>query len=102
MRNRGLVGMEVAKGSYQRGEEQRGFSATPDDVREVFINSGKYRALVSDSITRYCKSCNIPTSVAAKLLKEFVEHRLEGGRGLQGFRDGWEFNAIPTAPTVRT
>jgi hypothetical protein len=90
LRNRGLVGMEVAGGTYSRGEEKRTFSVTPEDVHTVFIDRGPFRDLAGACIKRYCEGCMISAEKAAESLKYFVEHQIENNTGIQGFPSGWE------------
>ncbi len=90
LRNRGLVGMEVAEGTYDRGEEQRVFSITQEDIHVAFIDPGPFRDLVGSCINRYCSECMISPETSARLLKRFVEHRIDGNRGIQGFPSDWE------------
>jgi hypothetical protein len=90
LRNRGLVGTEVAEGTYKRGEEKRTFSITKEDVHTVFIDTGPFRDVVAFCIKRYCGACMISTETAAESLKGFVENRIENNTGIQGFPSGWE------------
>jgi len=90
MRNRGLVGGEMATGTYDRSDEKRSFLVRKEDIETVFINEGPYRNLVAACIKRYCDACMISSETAAGLLKHFVEHQLENNHGIQGFPSGWE------------
>lgn len=89
LRNRGLVGSELAKGTYARTEEKRDFNVDRADVRTVFITPGPYRDLVEECIRQYCLNCGIAAPDAAALLKQYVECSI-ANKGIRGFPAGWE------------